>query len=276
MGAVQITETMAVFVNLLGRPLCSFKLKDVKVDWTIQDFLEKIEDETEMNSDRIILFLWGISLNHYKDENFYDLVQDIIESGGEVTFDVTKPHAADDGGDKWIIVGTKKKFDRIKVQSNITRDITELALKHHILNFTYDVESFDGKRNFSVDVYQISKEALCVRFEADENLNIKVFQTVKRIGTEVEVPVSFPGAFNEANLQSNLDRHVKKSIIFKNYGKGIGTLIGAAVDIAGIAMTGTPVTPALTATAEIANNAISGPSNPELTMANDIEPSMEI
>ena len=87
-----------------------------------------------------------------------------------------------------------------------------------------------------MDIYRISKEAITVRYEADQDLNIKVFQTFSN-GEEIQVQ-SVPGSFNEANLQSNLERHHLKSKIFKNYTKAIANLFGIGLGIATAAVAG--------------------------------------
>ena len=116
--------------------------------------------------------------------------------------------------------------------------MTDLALKFKSLSFTSHIEGPDGGRNYTVDTYKISKEATTVRYEADENLQIKVFQILKSTGQEVEVFESQQGSFNDANIQSNIDRRVKNSKVFKNYAKGLAGLIGAVTGVVGLGLAG--------------------------------------
>ena len=116
--------------------------------------------------------------------------------------------------------------------------MTDLALKFKALSFTSHIEGPNSRRNYTVDTYKISIEATAVRYEADENLQIKVFQTLKSTGQEAEVVESQQGSFNDANIQSNIDRHVKYSTVFKNYAKGLGGLIGAVTGVVGLGLAG--------------------------------------
>ena len=137
-----------------------------------------------------------------------------------------------------IQTGTKRKFQRIHVNPDTKKTVTDLALKHKSLSFTSHIEGPDGRRNYTVDTYKISKEATAVRYEADVNLQIKVFQTLKSTGKEEEVVESQQGSFNDVNVQSNIDRRVKNSKVFKNYAKGLGSLVGAVTGVVALAVGG--------------------------------------
>ena len=109
-----------------------------------------------------------------------------------------------------------------------------MALKYRVIGFTYNEEGSEGRRNFSVDVYRISKDGITVRYEADEELKIRVFQTLKN-GIEVEIPASLSEAYNETRLQSNLDRRVRTSEMIRNWMAALRDFIGIGTDIAAVA-----------------------------------------
>ena len=113
-------------------------------------------------------------------------------------------------------------------------DVTKLALEYQSLCFSFDVEGSEGRRNYSVDVYEISKNVIKVTYEADEDWTIKVSQTFEDGQTEL-VSATSQDAFNEENLQCNLERHHVRSKIFKNCAKGIGALFGVGIGIATVA-----------------------------------------
>ena len=137
--------------------------------------------------------------------------------------------------------------------------MTDKALKYGVLNFSFDVEGGEGKRNYSVDVYRISKKAIKVRYEADEDWNITVFQTLK---TGEEVPVEFTSqdSFNDGKYLCDLKRLELKTKIFKNCTNGIAALFGIGI---GIATAATAATGPAIAAANVPAIAASTPEESE-------------
>ena len=128
-----------------------------------------------------------------------------------------------------IILGKKRSFEAVKVLPNMTRHVTELAKKYGAIGFTYDVERSGGKRVFHVNKFKIDSKATSVRFEADENLVIKVFQTIN--GVEEEITDPEIRSYDESNRQSTAERVAQWTKIIRDIFLTLGAAVGVGTGV---------------------------------------------
>lgn len=118
-------------------------------------------------------------------------------------------------------------------------DLTsKLPLARNSLAISYGTcgKSVGQNRQFSVWEYAISKDARSLRLTTDENMDIKVYQSIAHSDDkEKEIHPETVNVFDEANLdrETSLNKALKFSKIFKNITAGITGLIAVGVGIAG-------------------------------------------